>query len=134
MKTTYELLSRSNPNRGFTDRHGTFDTRLEAARAVTNPQDWKISPNPGYWYTGPRPDGEWLIAERAVPENIEERVELALELCASFGQTDGDHHKMWVIDQTVRLLTGDAYEEWLVDFRAGEDGPDTYTWDEGIAP
>lgn len=44
---------------------------------------------------------------------------------------DGAHHKQWLLDQVVRLLAGDKYADWVRDFNAGEDGPDTYTWDTG---
>lgn len=68
-------------------------------------------------------------------EVLESRVEKALDFGISYGQIDGDHHKMWVIDQMLRALTGcndqgesDLYLE-LTD--GGEDyGP----WDTGIAP
>lgn len=53
---------------------------------------------------------------------------------AEFGGTDGAHHKAWVIDQIVRALTGDGYAAWVADMRAGQDGPETYDWDEGIPP
>lgn len=58
----------------------------------------------------------------------------ALAVARAYGQDDGAHHKAWVIDQMVRALTGSAYDEWIAAFRAGEDGPETYSWDEGIAP
>jgi len=58
----------------------------------------------------------------------------ALHVAHQFGGIEGDHHRAWVIDQMVRALTGDDYEEWVREHRAGEDGPDTYSWDEGIAP
>lgn len=84
--------------------------------------------------------------------------EKALDIATRSGGTDGDHHKMWVIDQMVRALTGcpmvedtaidcngksytyqrqgesDEYKEWVRQRCDGEDGPDTYHWDIGIAP
>lgn len=62
------------------------------------------------------------------------RIEGALGLASQYGGIDGAHHKQWVIDQMVRVLTGDGYEQWVKDQKAGGDGPDTYSWDEGIAP
>lgn len=62
------------------------------------------------------------------------RIEIALSFASQYGGIDGDHHKTWVIDQMVRALTGDDYQAWLKEQKAGEDGPDTYSWDEGIAP
>lgn len=64
----------------------------------------------------------------------QERIAAALEVTRDYGQTDGAHHKAWVIDQMIRKLLGDRYEEWVLSYRLGEDGPDTYEWDEGIAP
>lgn len=64
----------------------------------------------------------------------EQKIEKALEIAASYGGIDGAHHKAWAIDQIVRALTGDDYEDWVAAVKDGEDGPDTYDWDEGIAP
>jgi hypothetical protein len=63
-----------------------------------------------------------------------ERIAAALDLIRSYGGIDGAHHKDWVLDQVVRALTGDGYAEWVRETKAGEDGPDTYNYDEGIAP
>lgn len=80
-----------------------------------------------------------------------------LDLITEFGGIDGEHHKQWVLDQIVRLLTdcpmvpmegisngltfqyevrgkSDEYKKWIRDYCNGEDGPETYSWDEGIAP
>lgn len=94
----------------------------------------------------------------------EECIAEALEFASAYGQTDGGHHKMWVIDQMVRALTGcpvvtktavtaglgperdgveytyeaqgesEEYKKWVKDYMDGEDGPDTYEWEEGIPP
>ncbi len=58
----------------------------------------------------------------------------ALELIEQYGGFDGAHHKQWVLDQIARVLIGDKYPQWVADMTAGEDGPDTYDWDVGIAP
>ena len=63
-----------------------------------------------------------------------ERIDKAIELAVQFGGIDGDHHKAWVIDQMVRVLAGDKYEQIVADAISGEDGPNTYAWDEGVAP
>lgn len=34
----------------------------------------------------------------------------------------------------VRILAGDDYESIVANAKAGEDGPETYSWEEGIAP
>lgn len=94
-----------------------------------------------------------------LPANTKaERIEKALALAVAYGGNDGAHHKDWVIDQMVRALTGcpvqtithkapggDAYDYQAQgeseDYKAlvadacnGEDGPDTYSWEIGIAP
>ena len=61
------------------------------------------------------------------------KIERALKI-ADMGQIDGAHHKAWVIDQMVRALTGDEYPRWVEDYCDGGGGPDTYSWDTGIAP
>ena len=65
---------------------------------------------------------------------LKARISAALEIAKDCAQIDGGHHKAWVIDRMVRLLTGKDYDKWVMDYCAGEDGPDTYSWDEGIAP
>lgn len=58
----------------------------------------------------------------------------ALELIVKYGGIDGGHHKAWVLDQVVRALTEDKYDDLVIHATDGEDGPDTYEWDTGIAP
>ena len=64
---------------------------------------------------------------------LEARICEALELIERFGGIDGGHHKTWVIDQVARCLVPN-YAKWVIEMKAGEDGPETYTWDEGIPP
>ncbi len=64
----------------------------------------------------------------------DKEIAAALDLIVQYGGIDGGHHKQWVLDQVVRALTGDKYEEWLKNYENGEDGPKTYSWDIGIAP
>lgn len=63
-----------------------------------------------------------------------EKVQKAIELATQYGGIDGDHHKAWVIDQMVRVLAGERYDEVIREAKAGEDGPETYDWNEGVAP
>jgi hypothetical protein len=63
-----------------------------------------------------------------------ERIRTALLIAREYGSIDGDNHKMWTIDQMVRALAGKNYEEWVAETCEGESGPQTYRWDEGIAP
>ena len=57
----------------------------------------------------------------------------ALDLIAEWGGIDGGHHKQWLLDQLVRTLADD-YHTWVKKWEYGEDGPQTYEWEEGIAP
>ncbi len=82
----------------------------------------------------------------------------ALDFAVRYGGIQGDHHKAWVIDQMVRALTGcpeveasavdcnglpytytkqgesEEYLKLVAEAKAGEDGPNTYDWNEGITP
>jgi len=62
------------------------------------------------------------------------RINTALDIANRFASDDGCHHKMWVIDQMVRTLTGPDYKEWIRIYKMGEDGPETNEWGEGVAP
>lgn len=62
-----------------------------------------------------------------------EKIEAAIEIAFQYGGIDGAHHKAWVIDQMLRVLADD-YNALVRDACDGEDGPNTYEWDEGIAP
>lgn len=53
-----------------------------------------------------------------------------VEIILNYGTTDGAHHKMWLIDQILRITTGDTYETIIKAFEASGD----YKWDIGIAP
>jgi len=58
----------------------------------------------------------------------------AITIAEDYGGIDGGHHKTWVIDQMVRILLGEKYETFVKEYCDGEDGPNTYEWEEGIAP
>ncbi len=64
----------------------------------------------------------------------EQRIDASIELAVKYGGNDGSFHKDWVIDQMVRVLAGDSYDEIVANAKAGEDGPDTYDWSCGIPP
>ena len=67
-----------------------------------------------------------------VIEPATERIAEAMDLAWRYAQIDGDHHKMWVIDQMLRVLfeTEEDYKRWVAEYEA--DGE--YDWDVGIAP
>jgi len=60
-----------------------------------------------------------------MPDNIKEAIELGFR----YGSIDGGHHKMCVIDQMLRILSGDDYTKLVNEYNGEE-----YYWDEGIAP
>jgi len=63
-----------------------------------------------------------------------EKIQKALQLIIDYCGIDGDHHKTWVLDQVTRVLADEQYDVLVADACNGEDGPNTYTWDTGIAP
>lgn len=77
-----------------------------------------------------------------------ERIEEALAIAGKYGTTDGDHHKMWVIDQMVRVLLGVPKERRTARDANGKEykyaalgrNPEYVAfvaegeWEEGIAP
>jgi hypothetical protein len=133
MKTAYELFHKKHPDQAATDSRGTYDTLAEAAAATDRSAAWNPDAGLTSWRAETGPADHWLILSTPIPENDGERIALALDLIRSYGRTDGDDHQAWVIDQLVRYLAED-YEAWITEYRAGEDGPETYSWDEGIAP
>ena len=68
------------------------------------------------------------------PNALRQRIHAAVALAVKYGGIDGDHHRAWTIDQMVRALTANQYADVVAEAKAGEDGPETYEWDEGIAP
>lgn len=105
--------------------------------------EWqKVNPKPPL---GPAPEPERSRArqtgrrdcpreEHARCAVSDDRIKQAVEMATRYGGIDGAHHKAWVIDQMVRILTGDEYERVIAEACTGDDGPETYAWDEGAAP
>ncbi len=82
-------------------------------------------------------------------EEIEARIQDALMTAINYGQIDGAHHKMWVIDQMVQKLLGSEknYNDFVDRYMYGDDEGNLpegfnrdeaedaeYEWDQGIAP
>ena len=67
---------------------------------------------------------------------LQSRIGKAMTLIERYGGIDGGHHKQWVIDQVIRELLADDYDydAWVKDMCNGDEGENTYEWDEGIAP
>jgi hypothetical protein len=133
VKTAYALYHKTHPDQAATDRRGTYDAPDEAAAAATGQIVAWHTWGPDGWAGTAGDRDHWLILAEQVPETDPERIELALDVIRSYGQTDGDHHKAWVIAQVVRYLAEDS-DAWVREYCDGEDGPETYDWDEGIAP
>lgn len=66
-------------------------------------------------------------------EVLEDRIMGAAGNALHYGCIDGGHHKMWVIDQMLRGLLADEYDEVIANWCKNDDGDD-FEWDVGIAP
>jgi hypothetical protein len=62
------------------------------------------------------------------------RCKRAMDLMYKYKGIDGAHHKDWLLAQIARELLQNEYDEWVKNYKKGEDGPETYEWDEGVAP
>lgn len=73
-------------------------------------------------------------------KSADERIKEALGIAWKYAQIDGSWHKMWTIDQMVRILCGgeEEYNNWIAEYMKpfiNDDGKvDYYDWDVGIAP
>jgi hypothetical protein len=106
--------------------------------------------------------GETIMAQADTPYAAYTASDWAMRFIERYGQTDGDHHKAWVLDQVARILKGtpiqislakwsdgkqeyristhdeasDAYTVWVTQMK-GDLDPDwgyEYEYDEGRAP
>lgn len=102
-----------------------------------------------------------FIGERVIDQSESKRYknfdksDFALEFIMKYGQIDGEHHKLWVLDQVVRILNETPVEISIAEWDDGQkeerinlkdptekylkwveyykdDG--NYDYDEGIAP
>ena len=68
----------------------------------------------------------------------EDRIQEALDIAYEWGWIDGGCHKMWIIDQMVRVLCGsdENYRKWVDKYEEPLAGyeDDWVEWDTGIAP
>ena len=83
-------------------------------------------------------DSEVKIVEEMLEIKIKTLEEIE-KVVVTDSQYDGDHHKAWVLDQVMRIIKGDKYEEFIKEYEYsgmyGKPGAEKeYTWDEGIAP
>jgi len=63
-------------------------------------------------------------------QELEKKIEDALEMALDTMLTAGDHHRVWGLDQIVRILAGDRYDQVVKDLNK-ETG---HEWDTGIEP
>ena len=80
------------------------------------------------------PNSGFTVELKNGAEFLQQRMNEATGIIAKYGSIDGVHHKKWVIDAVARCLLGNEYHAWVADIKNGEDGPDTYPYDEGISP
>jgi hypothetical protein len=129
MKTEYRVWRK--PHERASHTQGDRYPDLATAKATLAPQGavWATNGEGNHWPDMTDRPALAFVAEEQVPESVEDRVHLAVNLIVECGWIDGAHHKAWVMDQVVRVLTGDRYEQVVAEATA--DGSE---WDEGIAP
>lgn len=146
MKNVFKLYHW--PDEADEDTYGVqysdmFNT-VEDAIAVTEVErsKWFLNTTSGGYYV-PLSDEErartgrnqsWYIVPAREPETDADRIELAVHGALEYGQANSAHHKMWVIDQMLRILAGDRYEQLITKWREDERWPGTDEWDTGTAP
>jgi hypothetical protein len=83
-----------------------------------------------------------MDADETPFDHLQARINNALFIAKGHGQIQGTQRRLWVIDQMVRALTGceegepetEEYRRFIAEHNQGEDGPETYEWNTGIAP
>jgi hypothetical protein len=81
-------------------------------------------------------DGDFNITKVGTSRgNIEPknttRADWVVALILRYGMIDGSHHKQWLLEQALRGLLGDKYDDVISEYNSDENYND---WDEGIAP
>lgn len=80
-------------------------------------------------------------------DTLVERIQTAVYIIGTWGEVDGAHHKMWVLDQVLRVLLGGedsggyvpdytASPEYISTIQEWEcpEGYHEWDWDKGIVP
>ena len=70
---------------------------------------------------------------------MQDKIDKIEEIICKYGQIDGSHHKAWVIDQVLRIIKDDDYDDFVKDFEYSDcEGKSTeeqqYEWDVRVAP
>lgn len=86
----------------------------------------------GFQYSTRVLESKYRKMEQELQE-LRKKKDDAMELIERYGGVDGGHHKQWVLDQIVRILSVN-YESWVKEYEDGEGGSETYFWDVGIPP
>ena len=72
--------------------------------------------------------------------DFRDRINRACNIAFQYGQIEGGHHRLWVIDQMLRELLKDEYEQRIRYYEYQDqmgdewDEDDVYEWDTGISP
>ena len=70
-----------------------------------------------------------------LPTEYEDRCDKAIEHIFLYSGIDGDEHKLWTLDQVLRILAGDKYDALVEEYEEEDKfGEKQYVWDTGIAP
>ena len=78
-------------------------------------------------------DGEQYVKIDFLIE-MQKQITKAVGIAEQYAQIDGEHHKMWVIDQMLRELLGNNYNKWLEKYNYDSRENDYEEWNCGIAP
>lgn len=97
--------------------------------------------------TAPDEPGRWLRSQTdEVEENemedvlntsfkdMPQSIQDAIKVIVDYGDIDGSHHKQWILDQALRYLMGNEYQEWRDRYDLAMARNDYSIWDEGVAP
>jgi hypothetical protein len=103
--------------------------------------------------------GESIVEISNTPFKDYTSFDWAMYFIDHFGQIDGENHKLWVLDQVVRIHKGVKpqvklakwgsgqeeyrvklgeptveYLDWVEEMKIGKEGDDSYSYDCGMAP
>ncbi len=66
---------------------------------------------------------------------MSERIADALAIACQYAQMPGENHRLWVIDQMVRALTGTEYPHWVLVATMDANGNEgAFVWQTGTPP
>lgn len=69
------------------------------------------------------------------PAFLEGVLNIAIQFILDNAFVEGENHRVWVIDQVLRILSGDNYEKIVKKWEVEHEGEDwDEEWDVGVAP